>query len=124
MISFAFCTQKVIDSLPTFMYPMGSFKPQRRSKVEAEGKIFGAWKALGPKHENKGCYWLCRCECGTEKWIFIGNLTSGKSKSCGCKKRKVLSEKNSTHGLSKHTMYKIWKGMRQRCLNPNNHAYE
>ncbi len=28
--------------------------------------------------------WHCRCECGNEVDVFHGNLTSGKSKSCGC----------------------------------------
>jgi len=92
--------------------------------MEAKDRVFGAWTALGPKIEKKGCYWLCRCACGREKWIFVGNLTSGKSKSCGCLKRKVLSEKNSTHGLSKTKIYKTWKGMRQRCLNPECPVYE
>ena len=28
--------------------------------------------------------WLCTCECGTEKAIVVGSLTSGSTKSCGC----------------------------------------
>ena len=31
---------------------------------------------------------------------------------------------NITHGLSKHRLYSIWKGMRKRCLNVNEPAYK
>lgn len=33
------------------------------------------------RHRSK---WLCRCDCGVEKEIVGGCLTSGKTKSCGC----------------------------------------
>ena len=35
--------------------------------------------------------WHCRCECGNEVDVFHGNLTSGKTKSCGCYQRNQLS---------------------------------
>jgi hypothetical protein len=28
--------------------------------------------------------WLCKCDCGREKWIFGWMIISGHSKSCGC----------------------------------------
>lgn len=31
---------------------------------------------------------------------------------------------NKTHGMSKTRLYSIWCGMRERCLNPNNHAFK
>lgn len=37
---------------------------------------------------NKTC-WLCLCEnCGNEICVPTGNLNSGNTTSCGCKKRK------------------------------------
>ena len=46
-------------------------------------KQFGFWKVLDKS--NKANYWNCLClNCGTKKEVFRGNLTSGKSKSCGC----------------------------------------
>jgi len=38
-------------------------------------------------------------------------------------KRPDLSERNTTHGLSKHPLYPTWKAMKNRCNNKNNAAY-
>jgi hypothetical protein len=40
----------------------------------------------------KGYFWLCKCDCGTEKEININNLKSKETVSCGCH-RKVNSFK-------------------------------
>lgn len=52
------------------------------------GMKFGCWTTLEPVGNRK---WLCECECGTRKAVYSSNLISGKSKSCGCLRRKVLS---------------------------------
>jgi len=31
--------------------------------------------------------YLCRCDCGSEKWYYAWQLRSGDSVSCGCRKR-------------------------------------
>lgn len=54
---------------------------------------------------------------------MTGNLTSGNTKSCGCRKRAVLGESTTKHGLVKHPLYRAWKAMIQRCTNPNNPSY-
>jgi len=35
--------------------------------------------------------WLCKCDCGNEKIICGSNLTSGKTKSCGCLRKELSS---------------------------------
>ena len=52
------------------------------------GKTFGRWTVLDSfittdSGEKK---WLCRCECGTEKYVLERNLKYGGSLSCGCGK--------------------------------------
>ena len=48
---------------------------------------FGLWTVIGPhERRNRGTYWYCRCDCGTEKWVNARSLTTGKSKSC-CRKK-------------------------------------
>jgi hypothetical protein len=45
--------------------------------------------------------WLCECDCGNEKIVVADNLSSGKSKSCGCLKKEFLAKKGNQFGLYK-----------------------
>ena len=69
--------------------------------------------------------WLCRCECGAEWTVAASSLTRGLSRSCGCLRRRQAW--NYQHGESGHSFYSVeynaWMHMRQRCSNPNYHAY-
>ena len=55
------------------------------------------------EHSGKDCrgkhMWLCRCSCGKEKVVSSDNLSSWKSKSCGCLKSEFLSRKGNQWGL-------------------------
>ena len=46
--------------------------------------------------------WLCRCDCGTEKYILERSLLYGNTKSCGCASREN-SRKANAHELSGKT---------------------
>lgn len=37
-------------------------------------------------------YWICECDCGSEKSIEVRQLRNGKTKSCGCYRKDYLSE--------------------------------
>jgi hypothetical protein len=67
--------------------------------------------------------WRCRCECGSETISTAHNLTSGRSKSCGCLSREMFRARGTTHGLCRSPEYGIWNAMRQRCENPNNKSF-
>lgn len=81
---------------------------------------------------NGSTLWRCLCECGNEKRATTSHLTGGYIQSCGCLKRDsgrtVCEKRNTTHGDSKHGRYKrlysVWRNMRDRCLNPQCHAYK
>ena len=54
------------------------------------GLHFGRWTVVrlgGPGR------WICECSCGHVRAIPTGNLTHGRSKSCGCLKAEGLSKK-------------------------------
>ena len=55
--------------------------------LNLQGQRFGFLTVL-EKAESRGgkTYWKCRCDCGTEKIIQTGHLTSGATKSCGSSK--------------------------------------
>lgn len=81
--------------------------------------------------KNGAAVWHCVCDCGGEKDISASHLTGGFIQSCGCLKRDAGREtcikRNTTHGDAKHgkyqRLYRVWRGMRDRCLNPGCHAY-
>lgn len=53
---------------------------------------------------------IFECDCGNKKELLFSVVESGAIKSCGCLKSEMLSEKNTTHGLSKanNHLYKKW----------------
>lgn len=53
--------------------------------AEFVGRRFGRLTVIGFAHGNeKGRFWLCRCNCGKEVTPRESNLLSGRSASCGC----------------------------------------
>ena len=55
------------------------------SYKQAIGKKFGRLKVLKlSRKEKQHPYLLCLCDCGNTKEIYLYNLTSGKTTSCGC----------------------------------------
>lgn len=46
------------------------------------GMQINKWTILDFEQDKHGGKWLCRCECGTEKWQKVCNIKNGKSKMC------------------------------------------
>lgn len=67
---------------------------------------------------------LCRCDCGAEHRLAIGNLESGGSRSCGCLRRETTSVRRRSHG-SDYTDYRysLWRSIKKRCLAPTYRDY-
>lgn len=63
-------------------------------------------------------YWECRCDCGNTLSVQGRNLRNTHTRSCGCLQREGSSRANTKHGRSGDSIYKIWKGINDRCLNP------
>lgn len=55
---------------------------RRMVRKDIIGERFG--RLVVVRRDTKYNYWICLCDCGKEKGIFRGSLTSGKSVSCGC----------------------------------------
>lgn len=73
-------------------------------------------------NKRKQANWLCRCICGNKKIVFGGNLNSGHTISCGCKKGFL---KHGENKIGKRTVeYQTLAGILQRCLNPKSKAYK
>lgn len=110
---------------------MPRYAPNKRQLVD---ETFGRWKVIAPasprRHPREGwaTYWLCRCQCGTEREVNAGNLLQGRSTSCGCRNREASAERlaaqHRTHGMSRGPdggvsgrppEYVTWLAMRHRC---------
>ena len=64
----------------------------------------------------------CKCDCGNETDTACGNLRSGHTTSCGCYAREIQSL-NSTHGMSKTRLYRIYRKMLNRCYRVADTGY-
>ena len=73
--------------------------------------------------KNKASYWLCKCDCGNEKFVSRSGLTSGDIFSCGCYRNEHKSEFGFKHGYSNTKLYSIWSSMIQRTTNPKHDRY-
>lgn len=61
------------------------------------GQRFGRWTVLGgcmttPRGERK---YLCRCDCGTERYVLERSLLYGGSQSCGCLRKEMAYQANA-----------------------------
>lgn len=68
--------------------------------IDKTGKRYGRLlvKSYAGKN-NKGKHiWNCICDCGKEKIVVGDNLSSGRSKSCGCLKKEFLARKGNQYG--------------------------
>lgn len=68
-----------------------------------------------PKGQKHARY-LCRCDCGNEIVVIGHDLRTGNTKSCGCLKKETSVVVNTTHGMENTRLYRIWRGMKQRCF--------
>lgn len=73
----------------------------------------------GRTKPRRHAIYLCKCDCGNTKLVDRANLTRGDIKSCGC--INFIAQKK--HGNSRDRIYNEWRGMKQRCYNPNETRY-
>lgn len=92
--------------------------------------IFGDWRIIDGPFINKAAQkteWLCQCKCGVQRRVRMGNLKSGISTNCGCRRREILTRRNrlTTGGIwvenpkTAHT----WDRMIRRCYDPKSKGF-
>ena len=97
--------------------------------LEMIGKQYGFLTGIGLA-EKRGAiqFMLCLCVCGKEHKASIYHLRSGKIKSCGCQKQKMIGAANTKHGFAplygkRKRGYGNWKAMVRRCSAPKDTHY-
>lgn len=109
-------------------------KAEMGKPIDITGQRFGrltAIELLSERSKTGARLWRCLCDCGKEKIAPTSALNNGFIQSCGCMKRDigpVIREQKTVHGDAKHgkwqRLYHVWISMRQRCNNPNDHAFK
>ena len=69
---------------------------------------------------DRNTTWLCQCDCGNQKAVRQYCLKRGTTKSCGCLRKQLAKERETTHGEnnSNSRIHRIWNAMLNRCENP------
>ena len=99
---------------------------KKRFKPMAPGTRFGNLTVIRKSEKKlyaRGTCWVCRCSCGNTLVCWGTRLRAGKHTQCGCRTSEIISRGRTVHGLSYTRIYRILKGMIQRCENPNHDNY-
>lgn len=91
--------------------------------VDISGQRFGRLVAKDVVYIDNVRLWRCLCDCGNYTHVNAGKLRIGNTTSCGCWKKAVLGISTTKHGMRSARTYGTWKGMRNRCNNPNTADY-
>ncbi len=98
--------------------------------TDLTGQRFGRLvviRYLYTEQHRRTAVWLCKCSCGKETRVRTDSLTGGKTQSCGCLQSENafnIGKDNIKHGLIHHRLYRIYNGMKARCLKPTSQAYK
>lgn len=95
----------------------------QRNRKDYTGMRFGALTALQDVGTTgKHRLWRVACDCGNVK-VIAGHALY-KLQSCGCLKNQLIGRSRTTHGMSKHPAYWVWRAMRDRCRLPTHQAWK
>lgn len=89
--------------------------------IDVVGQRFGRYLVIAKSDKRTKAMKqmvLCKCDCGIEREVVVGNLRSGLSTSCGCWKDEKTSARRKIHGYSKNSMYHRYRAMIRRCYDP------
>lgn len=90
--------------------------PKSHRKIDLTGRRFGQLTVLMEHTERKHgkVFWVCRCDCGTEKPMGGSMLLKGEAITCGCRRRQ-FGRTNFLHGMTQSSEHQIWRRMIGRC---------
>lgn len=78
------------------------------------GQRFGRWTVKSAI----GGMWLCRCDCGTIRPVSGDNLKGGRTTSCGCLQRELVTRHGHARDGAMSRTYRSWANMITRCYDP------
>lgn len=94
-------------------------------RPDLTGQKFGRWTVIEKSEKKHGkISYLCKCDCGEVRVVTADTLLNGRSMSCGCLQKDIVSQNETTHGMTHERIYAIYYNMRNRCCNPNDDRYK
>jgi hypothetical protein len=98
---------------------------ESRAVEKMVGQRFGQLVVLEPAgvNEHDKRLWRCQCDCGQETIAITGQLTSGRTRSCGHLQAQRRAAGNPKHGGRFTKAYQAWSNMKTRCDNPETPQY-
>lgn len=100
-------------------------KPSDARFIDITGRRYNGLTVLEfAGRDSRGRHiWFCECSCGNATWARADHIKAGLTRSCGCAVIAHIGALNRTHGGASTSEYRIWKGMRERCLNAANASF-
>jgi hypothetical protein len=93
-----------------------------RAAIDISGQQYGMLTAVERLPSKKGrTIWKCLCSCGSEAYVHLSALRSGRQTACGCQRHKPSHLR--THNEHNSLLYRIYYAMRHRCTSPRNQGY-
>ena len=74
--------------------------------------------------DGRKSLWIVKCDCGNVITMPASEFLKGKQKSCGCKRKKLISARNTRHGMSNTPIWNVWHSMVERCTVPTAQAWK
>lgn len=107
---------KIKEQYPPFKNKNGAtLKDLTNKKI---GKLTVLYRYYQNKQDNRPC-WVCQCDCGNITVVSSHELNSGDTKSCGCLKKELLSERSIINEIG-HKYGKLLVIARGKSKNTKN----
>lgn len=96
--------------------------------IDLKNKKIGKWMVIERIYvKDKKTWWRCICDCKNEKIVNASHLLGGKSTKCkNCHGKQAVKKRPLKHGHCSNNIskeYRIWSGMKTRCLNEKHDHY-
>ena len=94
-------------------------------KIDLTGQRFGRLLVIEEcGHKRKEIQWMCKCDCG--KYFLAGgwDLRSGRTVSCGCKRREGNKSNSFRFQHKDESIARKYTNMKTRCYNPKYYLFQ
>ena len=98
---------------------------RQRQRIDMTGQRYGRLVVLGMEEPvNKRTMCKCQCDCGRIVVCRADHIRNEYTTSCGCYRDSIAGQATKTHGDADSRLYQVWRAVKSRCYNQNDHAYK